>query len=101
MPPPRAWAERNPEADARLKAARPAVVAVADELNLPVENLLTPDFLRRLAWTPPDPVTTETIAEVLVQLGARPWQIDATAQTIADAFVGAHQTPDDADSDPS
>jgi ribonuclease D len=101
MPPPRAWAERNPEADARLKAARPAVVAVADELNLPVENLLTPDFLRRLAWTPPDPVTAETIAEVLVQLGARPWQIEATAQTIADAFVGAHQTPDDADSDPS
>ncbi|RWZ61430.1 ribonuclease D [Labedella populi] len=101
MPPPRAWAERNPEADARLKAARPAVVSVAEQLNLPVENLLTPDFLRRLAWTPPDPATPETIAEVLVQLGARPWQIDATAQTIADAFVAARQTRDDTESDPS
>ncbi|MFK9832791.1 ribonuclease D, partial [Escherichia coli] len=25
LPPPRAWADRNPEADRRLKAARPAV----------------------------------------------------------------------------
>lgn len=97
LPPPRSWADRNPEADARLKAVRPVVIAQAEELGLPVENLLTPEFLRRLAWTPPDPVTAETIAEVLEQLGARPWQIDATAQPIADAFVGAHQSPLDAE----
>lgn len=101
LPPPRSWADRNPEADARLKAARPLLIEQADELALPVENLLTPDFLRRLAWTPPDPVTPETIAEVLEQLGARPWQIDATAQTIAQAFVAAHQTPVEPETDAS
>jgi ribonuclease D len=101
MPPPRSWPDRSPEADARLKAARPAVVAIAEDLDLPVENLLTPDFLRRLAWSPPDPVSAETIAEVLVQLGARAWQIDATAQPIASAFVEAHQSLLDAESDAS
>ena len=32
IPPPRAWSDRNPEADARLKAARPVVEARAEEL---------------------------------------------------------------------
>ncbi|WP_243696855.1 HRDC domain-containing protein [Labedella endophytica] len=101
LPPPRSWADRNPDADARLKTARPLLIERAEELQLPVENLLTPDFLRRLAWTPPDPITDETVSEVLEQLGARPWQIDATAQLIAQAFVDPHQAPLDGESDAS
>ncbi len=53
LPPPRAWADRNPEADRRYKAARAAVVARAEALDLPVENLLTPDTLRTVSWEPP------------------------------------------------
>ncbi len=93
LPPPRAWAERNPEAAARLAAAREAVTAVAEELNLPVENLLTPEYLRRVAWQPPQPATSETIGAALVGLGARPWQIEQTAQRIADSFVDVAQRP--------
>ncbi|MBB0232912.1 hypothetical protein FOE67_26325, partial [Streptomyces calidiresistens] len=52
-PPPRAWAEKDPAAAARLTAARTAVTARAEELNLPQENLLTPDTVRRLCWEPP------------------------------------------------
>jgi ribonuclease D len=95
LPPPRAWADRNPEADARLKAARPVVEAIAEELSMPTENLLTPEFLRRVAWD----VTLETpeaIGDALTALGARPWQIAQTAQKIADAFVDAGQVPDEA-----
>lgn len=92
LPPPRSWADRNPEADVRYKAARAALVALGDELSIPVENLLTPEHLRRTAWTPPEPITVETVSEALSALGARPWQIEATAQIIADAFVEAHQT---------
>ena len=95
IPPPRAWPERNPEADKRLKTARPAIAEVAERLNLPVENLLTPEFLRRIAWQPPEPLTAERVAGALDELGARPWQIDATAQVIADAFVEAAQTPEE------
>lgn len=101
MPPPRVWADKNPEADGRLKRARAAVVARADELSLPVENLLTPDTLRRVAWTPPADVTAEAVGEALAALGARDWQVEATAQLIARAFVElpqAPETPDEASS---
>ena len=93
LPPPRAWVDRNPDADARLKAARPAVEHEAEALAMPTENLLTPDTLRRLAWSPPDPVTPESIGEALQVLGARRWQIERTAQVIADAFVESVQEP--------
>jgi ribonuclease D len=95
LPPPRAWSDRNPEADARLKAARPVVEATAEELGMPTENLLTPDHLRRVAWDVPG-TTPEAIGEALAALGARPWQIEQTAQKIAAAFVEAAQTPDEA-----
>lgn len=91
LPPPRAWADRNPEADARLKAARPVVERRAEELRMPTENLLTPDVLRRVAWAPPVPVTAASVGDALRTLGARPWQIEQTAQGIADAFVGSVQ----------
>ena len=87
LPPPRVWVDKNPEADARLKRARAAVAEISTELDIPLENLLTPDYLRRVAWTPPVPATAETIAGALEALGARRWQLDATAQAIADAFV--------------
>lgn len=96
MPPPRVWADKNPEADRRLKLARAAVGQVSTELSIPVENLLTPELLRRIAWTPPAPVSRETIEETLKELGARDWQLDATAQIIADAFVEASQSPEQA-----
>ncbi len=99
LPPPRAWAERNPEADLRYKAARAAMTEVSEERSIPLENLLTPDYLRRLAWTPPIPTDAASVGNALAQLGARFWQIDATAQRIASAFadsafVDVHQTID-------
>jgi ribonuclease D len=94
LPPPRAWVDRNPEADARLKAARPVVEAIAEELSMPTENLLTPEYLRRIAWDLPGE-NAEDIGTALAALGARSWQIEQTAQKIADAFVEAGQTPDE------
>jgi len=91
LPPPRAWVDRNPEADARLKAARPLVERRAEELHMPTENLLTPELLRRVAWAPPQPLSAASIGDALGELGARPWQIEQTAQVIADAFVESVQ----------
>ena len=91
LPPPRAWADRNPEADARLKAAKPLVEARAAELRMPTENLLTPEILRRLAWAPPQPITPVTISIALAEAGVRGWQILETSHMIADAFVGSVQ----------
>ena len=101
IPPPRAWGERNPEADKRLKLARVAVTELAAKRNIPVENLLTPDFLRRVAWAPPSPLDEAGLRLALTDLGARPWQLDETVQAILAAFVEADQAitgPDDATS---
>lgn len=101
LPPPRAWADRNPAADKRLKAARPVVEAHAEQLAMPTENLLTPELLRRVAWNPPEPVTAEGVGQALADLGARPWQIAETAQMIADAFVESVQAVPEALEPPS
>ena len=94
LPPPRAWADRNPEADLRLKAARAALTTLSEERAVPLENLLTPEHLRRVSWQPPEPADVDAVGHALAQLGARSWQIEATAQLIADAFVEVHQSED-------
>ena len=101
LPPPRAWADRNPAADARLKAARVVVEARAEELRMPTENLLTPDLLRRVAWAPPASGDAASIGTALAESGARPWQIEQTAQLIAQAFVDSVQEPASAPEDAS
>ena len=95
VPPPRVWADKNPAADKRLKAARAAITVLSEQLAIPVENILTPETLRRVAWTPPAELSVDTVSEALKALAARPWQIDATAQIIVDAFVEASQTIED------
>ncbi|QIK83640.1 ribonuclease D [Sanguibacter sp. HDW7] len=87
-PPPRAWADREPEAAARLDAARAVVVELSERLAVPVENLLQPDALRRLCWTPPQVVTEETVTEALAGRGARAWQTELLAGPLA-AAIGA------------
>lgn len=100
LPPPRAWVDRNPAADARLKSVRPRIEQLALELRMPTENLLTPDTLRRVAWAPPTPLDADGVSAALIALGARPWQIAYTAQVIVDAFVDSvNPTPVAVESD--
>ncbi|MCW2780936.1 MAG: 3-5 exonuclease [Marmoricola sp.] len=89
-PQPRAWAERDPVAAARLATARTAITALSKERNVPIENILTPDFLRRVLWTPPQtegPGVEEAVAAELSRLGARAWQVGLAAPLIAEAIV--------------
>jgi ribonuclease D len=87
-PPPRAWADRDPVAAARLAKARVAMKSLADQHDLPVENLLTPDYVRRLMWEPPsdDDALEERVSARLGELGARRWQIDLTCGLLVDAI---------------
>ncbi|MFM1992301.1 MAG: hypothetical protein RL600_129 [Actinomycetota bacterium] len=82
----RIWPKRYPEADARLKNARAALVKISEELVLPVENLLTPDLVRQLCWEPPELITPETVSKALKTMGAREWQIGCTAESLATAL---------------
>jgi ribonuclease D len=90
-PPARSWASKDPAAAARLAAARGAVSAVAEKHGLPVENLLTPETLRRAAWAPPDPPTEQALAEIFRDRGARDWQIRLTAGPVSEAFASVPQ----------
>jgi ribonuclease D len=92
-PLPRAWAERDPVAARRLALARAEITTLAATHELPVENLLTPDFLRRVLWTPPEtrePVQLAAeVAAMLIGLGARQWQVDLAGPVLVSAILGA------------
>jgi ribonuclease D len=86
-PPAHRWAERDPAAAQRLAVVRTVVAALADEHSLPAENLLQPDVVRRLAWRPPEPPSTEAVEAELTRGGARPWQTELTAKPISKALI--------------
>ncbi|MET7479650.1 ribonuclease D [Streptomyces sp. NPDC005648] len=85
-PPPRAWADKDPAAAARLSAARAAVSALAERLNMPQENLITPDTVRRVCWEPPQVVDAETVGSALAGFGARPWQVEQVTPVLVAAL---------------
>jgi ribonuclease D len=87
-PPPRVWADRDPVAAARLARAREVLAALAAEHTVPVENLLSPELVRRLCWAPPEPADEAAVREFLATRGARPWQVDLTASALAAALAG-------------
>ncbi|THJ67019.1 ribonuclease D [Arthrobacter echini] len=98
-PPPRMWPERDPEAAARLQTARPRVAERARTLGMPLENLLTPDHLRRIAWRPPAEITLDSVSAALAELGARPWQIQQVAAIITVAFLDPEPLTDKTSAD--
>ncbi|MGP3705674.1 HRDC domain-containing protein [Gordonia paraffinivorans] len=90
LPPVNRWEQRNPEAAARMQRIRPALKEIAEENNLPVENLLAPDLVRQLAWDGiSGPVTVEAVDAHLAAAGARSWQRSLTAEALAEALDGA------------
>ena len=55
--------------------------------HIPVENLVSPDVVRRLAWTPPTPPDSDHVAAALAASGARPWQVELVAPGLAEAMA--------------
>ena len=63
---------------------------------MPVENLLTPDYLRRILWKPPAADREEMEAAVSPSwegFGARPWQIEIIAPMMAAAILHPKPAP--------
>ena len=85
-PHPRVWANKNPDAAERLKVCRETVAAVAAEHDVPAENLLSPDPVRRLAWQPERPIDATSVRHQLAASAARQWQVELTADALADAL---------------
>ena len=85
-PPARAWADRDPAAAARLTQARAVLGEVAQTRNIPIENLMSPDTIRRVLWTPPAEPTLESVVQALLAHGARQWQVDIAGPILEEAI---------------
>jgi ribonuclease D len=80
LPPIKLWRDKFPERYTPYSHARFHLTALAEQLELPVENLLTPEIGRRICWNlGGQSASLEEIEVALKELGARPWQIEATA----------------------
>ena len=49
-PPPARWSRRKPEAATRVEAARAGLAEVSQRVGVPMENLISPELVRRLCW---------------------------------------------------
>ena len=103
-PLPRAWAEKDPVAAARLSIARERITALSEELSVPAENLLTPDYLRRTLWSPPrardEAGLTEGVRTLLTGYGARLWQVDLVTPVLVEAVLEADRRAAEAAAEP-
>jgi ribonuclease D len=81
------WADRDPTAAARLQAARAGLAELSERWSVPVENILSPDLVRRLMWAPPEQRDADGLAAVLREGGAREWQVELTRDLLADALT--------------
>lgn len=82
MPPTKIWKERFPEKYAPFTHARAAVEARAKELNIPVENLISPEIIRKLVWK-----LSSDVSKDALELGARPWQVAEISSLVSAALL--------------
>ncbi|CAN3128549.1 HRDC domain-containing protein [Mycobacterium sp. smrl_JER01] len=92
-PPASRWARRKPEAAVRLEAARAELTALAQQVSIPVENLLSPEIVRRLCWDwqPVDgaEATAAAVDAFLRDSAARRWQRELTVPALTTALVAS------------
>ena len=79
------WSRRKPEAYARLEAVRAALSTLSEQISVPVENIVTPEIIRRICW---DWDGRGDVEEQLAAHGARPWQRELTVPILAEALAG-------------
>ncbi|WP_371821211.1 HRDC domain-containing protein [Blastococcus sp. PRF04-17] len=84
-PPVNRWADRDPAAATRLQVARAGLAELSEKHSVPVENILSPDLVRRIMWSPPEPRDSSAVIEALRAGGARDWQIGLTSDVLTDA----------------
>lgn len=83
LPPIKIWRERFPEKYAPLTHAKANIQIKAHELEIPFENLITPEYVRRICWNAPK----SGVGPALAALGARPWQIDLVTPILEAALL--------------
>ena len=83
LPPIKLWRDRFPEKYAPLTHARFHLGEKATALSIPLENLISPELVRRICWSPPE----TSVHEALLALGARRWQAEIVAPILTAALL--------------
>jgi ribonuclease D len=91
----RNWSNKFPEAAARLSMSKDLLTKLSVEIQIPLENLLTPDFLRRLCFEPPTTISKEALADSLSNMGARAWQVELVTESLVTAFSQVAESLED------
>jgi len=89
LPPIKIWKDRNPLGYARLTHARAALIELSTQIQIPTENLVTPELVRKICWQDPPASSSEYedfVIEQLNKTGARPWQIELVTPPISAAL---------------
>lgn len=87
-PPASRWARRKPEAAVRLEAARAELTELAQQVSVPVENLLSPELVRRLCWDWQDTEDPAAAVEAFLRAStARQWQRELAVPVLARALA--------------
>ncbi|WP_081494137.1 HRDC domain-containing protein [Rhodococcus sp. R1101] len=89
-PPAGRWSRHHPEEAERLAVARGELTALSEEVAVPVENLVSPELVRRLCWDW-DVAAGDDVEEYIggrfAEGGARPWQCELTVPRLAKALT--------------
>jgi ribonuclease D len=83
LPPVKVWREKYPLRYAALTHAKENLLLRSQELALPLENLITPEYVRRICWSNP----SGTVDIALSKLGARNWQIEIVSPILEAALL--------------
>lgn len=84
---PSRWMGKDNDVADRYALAREVVLEASERLKIPPENLVPPNAVRSLAWTPPAPPDEQAVAAQLRQFGARDWQVEQLARPLATALA--------------
>lgn len=100
LPPVKIWRAKFPLAHAHLSHAKAKLNQIALELNLPLENLISPEQVRKICFDQASEqvykMSSNLISKVEIQLrlnGAREWQIEKCAQALAESLAEALPLP--------
>jgi ribonuclease D len=97
LPPIKLWRDKFPEKYAPLSHARVGLEKISEENSIPIENLITPELVRRICWSPPagstENLKVEAVQTQLLSLGARSWQVNLVGQAISEALLEKEAVP--------
>jgi ribonuclease D len=96
MPPPKIWRDKFPIAYIHYQHARLLLGAVSEALKIPLENLISPELVRRVTFNEgkeqiyKDASDRKSFVEATLTAGsARPWQIRLSVEPLANALANS------------